>query len=578
MTDENPLALHYTGKLQHGSDDPLWQPDNTARIRAEVNKLLADLRLRSAHGALAGGGDQLLAEAALDAGAALHVVLPFAVERFIESSVAAAGDAAIARFRELLARAASLSIAPPLPPSAGDGAAYALAARMAMDAAMLSAPRHAQLALLSPDDGDARSYGSRADVRTWRDRGGISHEIPMTLAGAAESFASPRIRLLHPGLHDEAAALRCKGLGIAVEVHRTLHEANRGHTDIACFHAARLSEAMLADAAARLGQRSSGAFNDIHLLERARRLTRSAQVAADTLRRLGNDARHALRPLLPGEAVAAAAALRQMLGWYLRDFFEGPRLSAWEREQDHWSTLDAALESLAGPAQHIEQALPEGMDMARLLSTCPSLAAAAIERFIDARRFDSAAELLAIAERTDQPRNPRFPQLAGLLASRQGKLDHAYKLLRTLKPSKWDVETRGMLGGVCKRQWLRDQNRAKLEEALVYYKRAWQASERGNGYAGINVAACQHWLGQGEAAQKTARVVLQLLQRDQTLWKGLAEAERHWSFYDLATLAEAEWLVGHRGRARELSREAEALAEQQGVDSSMFRRHMALHR
>jgi class 3 adenylate cyclase len=60
--------------------------------------------------ALASGGDILFAEAILDAGAELHVLLPVAVEAFIAESVAPAGQRWVERFHQLYRRATTTRI------------------------------------------------------------------------------------------------------------------------------------------------------------------------------------------------------------------------------------------------------------------------------------------------------------------------------------------------------------------------------------------------------------------------------------------------------------------------------------
>ena len=63
------------------------------------------------YGALASGADILCAEALLAAGAELHAVLPFAIDDFIDTSVADSGAQWVTRFHRCLDAAASVTVA-----------------------------------------------------------------------------------------------------------------------------------------------------------------------------------------------------------------------------------------------------------------------------------------------------------------------------------------------------------------------------------------------------------------------------------------------------------------------------------
>ena len=126
-----------------------------------------------AYGSLASGADIMWAEALLERGAELHIVLPFARDAFIQSSVASSGPGWVERFHRCLNAAVDVTYATDnafVP----DDALYRYAGELAMGLALLRA-RHLdadvrQLAVWdgNPDRGDA---GTAFDVNTWRASG-----------------------------------------------------------------------------------------------------------------------------------------------------------------------------------------------------------------------------------------------------------------------------------------------------------------------------------------------------------------------------------------------------------------------
>lgn len=80
-----------------------------SELRARIDAALAQAGGTIAYGALACGADIVIAEALLDAGAELNIVLPFATGDFIAQSVEIGGGGWRARFDAVCARAASIS-------------------------------------------------------------------------------------------------------------------------------------------------------------------------------------------------------------------------------------------------------------------------------------------------------------------------------------------------------------------------------------------------------------------------------------------------------------------------------------
>jgi adenylate cyclase len=94
-----PSVIYYCGHRA------LAEPD-AARLPQEIAGQLRALNAGFAFGSLASGGDILLAEAALEAGIELHVVLPYRPEDFLRSSVAPGWES---RFRTCMSRARTVS-------------------------------------------------------------------------------------------------------------------------------------------------------------------------------------------------------------------------------------------------------------------------------------------------------------------------------------------------------------------------------------------------------------------------------------------------------------------------------------
>ncbi len=92
-----------------------------AHAKAAIEALLAEDRIGAAYGALARGADIVIAEALVEAGIELNVVLPFDDADFIAQSVAIGGDDGwTERFDELINRCSSVTIAQPGSPQARD--------------------------------------------------------------------------------------------------------------------------------------------------------------------------------------------------------------------------------------------------------------------------------------------------------------------------------------------------------------------------------------------------------------------------------------------------------------------------
>jgi adenylate cyclase len=174
-----PRVVHYCGHM-FGADPPA-----EARVRAALDKVLESEDVGFAYGALACGSDILCAEALLDRGVELHVVLPFEEEDFLAQSVLPGGEGWAARYRACRDRAASLVYSSPMA-YFGNPDQYGYASRTAMGLARLRAEHLAaeavQLAIWDGGTPDGPA-GTGADVIAWQQAGGRAHVIdPGTVA------------------------------------------------------------------------------------------------------------------------------------------------------------------------------------------------------------------------------------------------------------------------------------------------------------------------------------------------------------------------------------------------------------
>jgi hypothetical protein len=106
-----PRVVHYCGhRITRDDSGPFRAEDQDAAARAIAEEL--DRRSAAyAYGSLASGADILWAEALVERGTELHVVLPFGRDEFVAASVADAGPEWVARFEDCLAAAARVTFA-----------------------------------------------------------------------------------------------------------------------------------------------------------------------------------------------------------------------------------------------------------------------------------------------------------------------------------------------------------------------------------------------------------------------------------------------------------------------------------
>jgi class 3 adenylate cyclase len=180
---EPPTVVHFLGPMvappgQNGG----FRAVQAARVAAHIAALLEGLRIGAAYGSLASGAHILFAEALLEQGVALNVVLPFATADFIEQSVRPAGEDWVRRFEACLAAAKTVRFATE-DAYLGDDQLFTYCSSLAMGLASLCARHlHAPLMQLAVWDGvvdDGAGAGIASDMSVWRKAGHPVRIVPV---------------------------------------------------------------------------------------------------------------------------------------------------------------------------------------------------------------------------------------------------------------------------------------------------------------------------------------------------------------------------------------------------------------
>jgi adenylate cyclase len=148
-----------------------------AKLADEMLAVIAREKVGFGYGALAAGADILIAEQLLDAGAELHVVLPFAEVDFIAQSVAPSGEQWVRRYKECKQLATTVTFASTMS-YVGEQTQFAYGSKVTMGMARLRA-RHLngeaiQLAIV---EGAGAGTLSGSDIAAWRAVGAKSEVV-----------------------------------------------------------------------------------------------------------------------------------------------------------------------------------------------------------------------------------------------------------------------------------------------------------------------------------------------------------------------------------------------------------------
>jgi hypothetical protein len=176
-----PACAHFTGHILDAAREGALNDGADGDLRAEADRLVREQGIGFAYGGLAAGADIVFAEALLEAGAELHLVLPVNLDSFVAVSVAPFGTDWIERFERCFARAASVRYAS-LDPFVGDEQVFAYASQIAMGCAVLRAQTLATEAIqVAVWDGHASAgpAGAAVDLAYWGKGGRRQVIIPV---------------------------------------------------------------------------------------------------------------------------------------------------------------------------------------------------------------------------------------------------------------------------------------------------------------------------------------------------------------------------------------------------------------
>jgi tetratricopeptide (TPR) repeat protein len=193
-----PAAVHFCGHLIAGEDQAgRFPPEAVTGVAAGISELVRRHRAGFAYGSLASGADILWAEALLDAGSELHVVLPFAHDEFIARSVAPAGSEWVQRFHRCMRGATSIRYATD-DAFLGDDVLFRYGSELAMGLTLLRARYlDADARQLAVWDGGAAAgaAGTGLDVARWRLTG---HPVSVIAPDGGASELEPDVSPQRP--------------------------------------------------------------------------------------------------------------------------------------------------------------------------------------------------------------------------------------------------------------------------------------------------------------------------------------------------------------------------------------------
>ena len=176
LTSIRPTPLiHFCGHMFKAG----W--DVEEEVADAVRAILDEADVLIAYGPLACGADIVIAEAVLERGGELHVVLPFAEEDFLATSVRVGGEEWMPRYDKVRAAASEVIFATQMR-CVSDDQQFAYCSKLVMGLTQLRANvMQAEIFQLAVWDGVTSSgiAGTAADVALWEAQGGISKIVPV---------------------------------------------------------------------------------------------------------------------------------------------------------------------------------------------------------------------------------------------------------------------------------------------------------------------------------------------------------------------------------------------------------------
>jgi tetratricopeptide (TPR) repeat protein len=350
------------------------------------------------------------------------------------------------------------------------------------------------------------------------------------------------------------------------------------------FYCARILEALAADALRNVKlEPSPNVFSNLDALQQYNLIHMPTLYWAHALRRSGNIVRHIHRRLHPNEPELALLFTERWLQWFFQDYRHGMKLKCLTCDSQPLglsceTRLRKLLADLEEMDQHMDDLLsPEGSGLHGELLWAPALPAVLAEMLLERGKNDDARRVLDTALKTF-PDDLRLNQLLGLYHSRAGDYDRAESLEPLFKRNPDDDETAGITAGVYKRRWMADRTcKNWLEKSQRTYRQGWKQSKRTCAYLGINAATTALWLGRPEEAKQLAGEVRKhLLDRAAILRdKETTDPDVGLNYWDQATLAEGELVLGNLAEARRIYNKAFAMYDnEQPANTTVTRKQL----
>jgi class 3 adenylate cyclase/tetratricopeptide (TPR) repeat protein len=178
-----PKLVVFSGHMIDAPDrrTPRFPQEKEGEIKALLEKQLAAMNAGIGFSSAASGSDILFAEAMLERGASIHLVLPWPAEEFVRTSVALASNGAwVKRFENVLDRAASIRILGQLyMPGSATGFEYCNLAMNGL-ARIFARSLDLEITPLAVWDGYTGAPGGTGSfVRYWRNHGAQVKVVPI---------------------------------------------------------------------------------------------------------------------------------------------------------------------------------------------------------------------------------------------------------------------------------------------------------------------------------------------------------------------------------------------------------------
>ena len=178
-----PGTVHFTGHIfgiagDAPSDSPTLTPDQVEDLRVQISDKIQDQDIGFGFGSLAAGADILIAEALIEEGCELHIILPVSADMFKSRSVTPYGTSWEDRFDMCLAQANTveiLSSSDAWPTPDLDQYASMIGMGSAVNKAGYFSTSAAQLLIW---DENANGSGTATHAQNWQATGRSQHIIP----------------------------------------------------------------------------------------------------------------------------------------------------------------------------------------------------------------------------------------------------------------------------------------------------------------------------------------------------------------------------------------------------------------